>query len=1009
MKILSRTGWALFSLWLICANVASAEVKATHVYHNHMPNFWTYFDVANFERLPVGTPIRYAYDAQVIQLKKNPPAGWPILLNGSPMPHDPLLEGGGYYQHHAKWGAYQYWPWQAVEESYSRFPQSQTHVTMSAAVVNNVHSLNLANFPEFAGKYSNPAWAAPWRDTYKARFTPSGARKLDVINFTGHHSMGPLVGSDYFLKELIYHRATMAQSYFLGDAFAPSKGFFPTELGFSERLIPVLAKLGITWSVAPNVQFSRTLKDYPYLNDPGVDTLISPPNRADLQNQSEIGSWVSLKMPNEQQVTQNKFPFAAVPHWARSIDPVSGAEQRVVVVPVEQASSWEEGYMGSTQATLFSPYAVAAQEQWGRPPFFVIAHDGDNSSGRAGSFDTWQSAYNTTYSAAGVGAMGIDEYLKTYPIPKDDLIHVQDGSWIDTRDSSADPSWYHWHLPFGVWSGQLSKFNEVLGTSYKSRSDFNGKLINHMVSFEYGYHYLERNFALLMAALNYAKTAEQIWLDAHPQHWSPTTERDRKVTHAGNQLNPWMLSYPVKGEPSLDYAGGAAPPELAWYFLLPAMDSGFGYYDENMDDHVKPTLAFNQSLFFSKPYVTARTSSDRTGPSIWWPQRYPYNPGSANNSKAEGWATLYANNQFALYTYIYDVNAVEEVQVKVRIHRDQRIDPKDKAHKVYDPEALAQKGDPEVNHDRVGPWTSYPMKKRVLKADINGVKWQNSTLNTVMQTVPAQEIGDLYYSYFDKYQNQLIDYYIEAKDRLGNITRSEIQHVYVGAGRYRKEGTRYLEDPAGPIAGQSPFFSDKPPVKTMNLFIKPQTTTAVSAVLEFRSPTQTSWSTGGKLVPLSNGYLNGSISFYDAPGGLIVRYREETKAGAVSENLPSTDGLQLASAGTYTIQTEGTVVPGPPSDVPGNAIIYYSGLFKDSVYIHYRPSGGTWTPVPGILMTPSEITGYWKISLDVGQAAEVEAVFNNGSGTWDNNGGNNYRFPVGVSHLGGGQVKGGLP
>ena len=28
------------------------------------------------------------------------------------------------------------------------------------------------------------------------------------------------------------------------------------------------------------------------------------------------------------------------------------------------------------------------------------------------------------------------------------------------------------------------------------------------VSFEHGWHYLERNFALLQASLNYAKTAE---------------------------------------------------------------------------------------------------------------------------------------------------------------------------------------------------------------------------------------------------------------------------------------------------------------------------------------------------------------------------------------------------------------------------------------------------------------------------------------------------------------------
>ena len=89
---------------------------------------------------------------------------------------------------------------------------------------------------------------------------------------------------------------------------------------FSERLIPVLNKLGITWSVLGNVHYSRTLKDYPYLNDPGVDTVVSPPNRADLQNESNVGAWVSLNMFNEKQVTRNKFPFASIPHWVQYVN-----------------------------------------------------------------------------------------------------------------------------------------------------------------------------------------------------------------------------------------------------------------------------------------------------------------------------------------------------------------------------------------------------------------------------------------------------------------------------------------------------------------------------------------------------------------------------------------------------------------------------------------------------------------------------------------------------------------
>ena len=98
------------------------------------------------------------------------------------------------------------------------------------------------------------------------------------------------------------------------------------------------------WSVLGNVHYSRTLKDYPYLNSPGVDTLVSPPNRADLQNESDVGSWVALQMYNEQQVTYNKFPFASIPHWVQYVDPDTGEVTKVAGIPVEQASSWEEGY-----------------------------------------------------------------------------------------------------------------------------------------------------------------------------------------------------------------------------------------------------------------------------------------------------------------------------------------------------------------------------------------------------------------------------------------------------------------------------------------------------------------------------------------------------------------------------------------------------------------------------------------------------------------------------------------
>ena len=86
---------------------------------------------------------------------------------------------------------------------------------------------------------------------------------------------------------------------------------------------------------------------------------------------------------------------------------------------------------------------------------------------------------------------------------------------------------------------------------------------------------------------------------------------------------------------------------------------------------VKPTLAFNNSLSFSKPYVQANLAQDHTGPSVWWPQRYPYNPGSVNASKAEGWTVQHYSKDFAIYTYAYDVSGIAYYQALCATEADQ--------------------------------------------------------------------------------------------------------------------------------------------------------------------------------------------------------------------------------------------------------------------------------------------------------------------------------------------------
>jgi chitodextrinase len=1061
--------------------VTAGTIPAAHVYHNHMPNFWPFYAVdvlAKYNATATGAAIRYTYDGEVINLKTSPPAGYsyylPASLGGTIMPHDDLVS---YYTPDAKTGAYQYWPMQVANEMQSwSGAKGQVHVTMSGAVINNVQSLSTL---QNVSGYSNPSWGTAWANTNATLRTTNNFPTLDTIHFTGHHSMGPLVGPDYFLKDLIYQNATLAQSYFLGTNFVSSKGFFPTELGFSDRLIPTLAKLGVQWSVIGNNHFSRTLKDYPYATyDATGDTLVSPPNRADLRNTSTTGSWVANGMAHEQQVIVNKFPFASTPHWVRSVDPATGTVTKIAGIPVSQNGSWLEGWEGSTTVDEIAPYASLEARQ-----FFVVAHDGDNSGGRAGALSTWQAGHSTTCSGNGY-CLGIDEYLKAQPIPDTDIQHVQDGSWVDTRDSSSDPTWYHWHLPFLIWKGQFADFNTATGLTLAPKTNLKGVQEGATVSFEYGWHYLERNFALLQAAMNYAKTAEQVWLDAHPSYWTPSSTLDKQVTYTGNQLNPWMMSYPVKGNPAADYAGGANPAELAWYFLLPAMDSGFGYYDENKDDSVKPTLAFNNSLAFSKPYVQANLAQDRTGPSVWWPQRYPYNPGSVNGSKAEGWTVQHYSNDFAIYTYGYDASGIASAKVKVRVHSSNTIDASDDTYKVYDPTALAGQAGLSITPSKVGAWQEYDMQVRDLQPDMNGVAWNAATRDT-LAVLPAQEIGDLYYTYLSAYRNQLLDYYIEMTDARGNVTRSEIQQVFVGAGKYTATttGSGFVEDINGTVQGVYPFLRSDKEAPTTPGAPSASLITDRSLKLAWTASTDNVAVTGYKIVrdgvavgaAASNTYSDSglapstaytyTVQAVDAAGNLSAASTSASFSTQVADTVaPTVPGQPAASAITassltlswsaasdnyavtqYVIFRNGVQVgtssgtsysdsgltPSTTysyavkaSDAAGNvsalsaataattsagnvATVYYllpSGW--STANIHYSPTGGTWTAVPGVAMAAA-CTGWSSYTANLGSATGLAATFNNGSGTWDNNGGSNYALGSGVSRVANGVASAG--
>ncbi|PAU70291.1 glycogen debranching protein, partial [Bifidobacterium italicum] len=113
--------------------------------------------------------------------------------------------------------------------------------------------------------------------------------------------------------------------------------------------------------------------------------------------------------------------------------------------------------------------------------------------------------------------------------------------------------------------------------------------------------------------------------------------------------------------------------------------------------------------------------------------------------------------------------------------------------------------------------------------------------------------------------------------------------------------------------------------------------------------------------------------------------------------------VQGLSKGTATITASvggksDTVTVNVTGEAPvvHDTTVYYpaSKFGANSTYLHYRVNkggaAGTWTTAPGVKMEAA-CDGYVKYTIEGTEGDEVEFVFNNGSGQWDNNGEKNYK------------------
>lgn len=159
--------------------------------------------------------------------------------------------------------------------------------------------------------------------------------------------------------------------------------------------------------------------------------------------------------------------------------------------------------------------------------------------------------------------------------------------------------------------------------------------------------------------------------------------------------------------------------------------------------------------------------------------------------------------------------------------------------------------------------------------------------------------------------------------------------------------------------------------------VPPTTPTNVTATVQNASSALISWTASTDNV---------GVTGYEV-------YRNGVKVGTTATTSYTDNGLSASTTYNYTVKAFDAAgnlsllsAIASITTPAGNSVTIYYKQGYTSPYIHYRPVGGTWTTSPGVAIPVSDVAGYNKITINIGSASQLEACFNNGSGTWDSNG-----------------------
>lgn len=935
-----ETKWislAALSAALVASSAfANGNVHVSRFWHNHQPIYWPEWNSNGGQN----SRVQYAWDSIVLKSGQNYGG-----ISSSQHPENNLTDIFGLDDRR---NAYQDRP----ASSLSTFSGGGFALSYSGSLIDNVRQLGAGGNLGYGGSWNSGNTAA----------RQSG--RLDLVGFTYHHSLAPLLPKEVFRKEL----QTFKQAWWKAwggnsDLSDHSKGFFPTEMAFSQSLIDVLVDEGYEWSIVASHHLSRTAPTY--FNQFNLDgnqygIFSTPPNKADLLGPSPTTGWWYSE-PNPGNAAWNVAPFAYQLHKAQYVNPNSGAVKQMYLVPSDDVLSYRFGYanegIGKIQSSI-APFATDPN----KPVIVMPASDGDNAWG--GGHSSWMEATPQFFNeSAGAG------YVKNTPQgfvnaakANADLVHIEDGAWIFPEMDYGSPNFLKWIEP-PLYNAAIGATNRYPSTQADLETP--------------GFALKFFSYAPLMAGANWVITAEQILKDE------------------GGSVAAWKVQAPY------DWNGTWMNPndvELAWHIYLAGLDSGFNYYGGlGNDDETKPGLATKRAIDKLQSFMSTRMDKDATGPTVLKPQRFPYNPGTYTfgwYNRIPGGDERFLKkmpSEFYVWTHAYDLSGIPDGQVvlKVRVDNDGVNSLATTENETY------------VGGAGVGSWISIPMTKRVLPktrtalnaAAANG---QIDYFNFDPAFWPNPVVADYYFAKITDanvpgFRGKLLDYYIEATDGRSNISKSDIQHVFV-----EHDGGASSLSPSASFNPGAP--SDCAPITVnFNAATSPLATAAVVNISYHFSTNTNDWASAAMTRDGSNTF---SYTFV---------------TNQIPNNAPQLEvafndgGVNWANNGgnNWKVSIRDCEAPVGPSAVvfdpanPANCdpvtIRYYpnEGPLKNAstIKIHIGRNGWADVITPDPTMTKNGY--YWEYVYTVPtNTTVIDVVFNDGNNAWDNNGGSDWHKAV---------------